>query len=360
MAQRVWGWGHLGGFRERAEWGTMKTMDTGMRSDQRRKVYFVVGGKHLRGNWPELVGNPKPFVPEERPERIVCGLDCWTLLTWARLCAADCPFEPVLVNRAVDGEVCVFHWDDASPRMGVHRCFAVVVQADRPAPPLADMTVVQNGLSGETASRRRIPLWKQPGLIPRDPARGTRLETVAYFGSDQYEPEFVKDGAFQDALHRRGVRFVNRFQGNWHDYGDVDAVLAIRRCPPIVLETKPASKLVNAWAAGVPAMLGPEPAYRELRSSPLDFLETPAAEAVLDAIDRLRGEPGLYAAMAENGLRRAEAFTDQRITEKWIALLTEALERNGRERLHPALRHAHCLINRQKSRIARRLLGWRD
>ena len=76
-------------------------------------------------------------------------------------------------------------------------------------------------------------------------------------------------------------------------------------CPPIVLETKPASKLVNAWAAGVPAMLGPEPAYRELRSSPLDFLETPAAEAVLDAIDRLRGEPGLYAAMAENGLRRA-------------------------------------------------------
>ena len=107
-------------------------------------------------------------------------------------------------------------------------------------------------------------------------------------------------------------------------------------------------------------MLGPEPAYRELRTTSLDFLETPTAEAVLDAIDRLQGEPGLYAAMVENGLRRAEAFTDQRITDRWMSLLTEALERNGRERLHPALRYGRCLINRLKSRIARRLLGWRD
>ena len=338
----------------------LEPMDIQTQSSRRQKVYFVVGRKHLRKNWPELVVDPKPFVPEERPERIVCGLDCWVLLTWARLCSADCPFEPVLVDRAVDGEVCVFHWDDASPSMGVHRCFAVVVQADRPVPPLADITVVQNGLSGETASRRWIPLWKQPGLIPRNPDRGARLETVAYFGSDQYEPQFVKAEAFREALHRRGVRFVNRFQGHWYDYSEVDAVLALRHCPPIVLETKPASKLVNAWATGVPAMLGPEPAYRELRTTPLDFLETPTAEAVLDAIDRLQGEPGLYAAMVENGLRRAEAFTDQRITDRWMSLLTEALERNGRERLHPALRYGRCLINRLKSRIARRLLGWRD
>lgn len=338
----------------------MTAMNTQSPSARREKVYFVVGGKHIRKKWPELAGDPKPFVPEARPERIVCGLDCWILLTWARLCAAGCPFEPVLVNKAVDGAVCVFHWDDASPRMGLHRCFAVVAQADRPAPPLADMVVVQNGLAGETASRRRIPLWKQPGLIPRDPARGTRLETVAYFGSDQYEPRFVKTDAFRDALRRRGVTFANRFQGDWHDYGGVDAVLAIRDCPPPVVRTKPASKLVNAWAAGVPAMLGPEPAYRELRSTPLDFLETPSAEAVLEAIDRLHGEPGLYAAMVKNGLRRAEAFTDQRITQQWIDLLAEALERNRRERLHPALRYARCLVNRQKNRIARRLFGWRD
>jgi len=192
------------------------------------------------------------------------------------------------------------------------------------------MTVMQNGLMGETGLRRTMPHWPQPGLIPRDPARGDRLETIAYFGSDQYEPQFVKTGAFQDALRQRGVRFVNRFQGEWHDYQHVDAVLAIRDCPSVVLATKPASKLINAWKAGVPALLGPEPAYRELRTSPLDFLEAASAEAVLDSIDRLQQESGLYRRMTEHGAKRAQAFDVNMLTQKWISLLEEARERNRR------------------------------
>lgn len=162
----------------------------------REKIYFVVSGKHLSREWPELVSDPRPFAPDGCPERILSGRDCWVILTWARLCAADCPFEPVLSCKAVDNAVCVFHWDDATPAMGVHRCFAVVAQTDRPRPALSDMTVMQNGLTGETELRRKMPHWPQPGLIPRDPARGDRLETLAYFGSDQYEPHFVKTGAF--------------------------------------------------------------------------------------------------------------------------------------------------------------------
>lgn len=216
----------------------------------------MVNEKHLRKRWPELLSDPTPFVPEARPERIVSGLDCWPLLTWARLSAVECPFDVRLATRAVDGAVCLFHWDDAVPRLGVHRCFAVVVQADRPDPALADMTVVQNGLEGEGAYRRYIPLWTQPGLVPRDPGRGDTLRTLAYLGSDQYEPHFVKSPAFRSALRERGVTFVNRFQGWWHDYREIDAVLAVRDCPPVVLATKPASKLVNAWTAGVARPLG--------------------------------------------------------------------------------------------------------
>ena len=219
---------------------------------------------------------------------------------------------------------------------------------------------MQNGVAGETGERLAVPHWPQPGLIPRDPARGDRLETIAYFGSNQYEPQFVKAGAFQDALRQRGVRFVNRFQGEWHDYRHVDAVLAVRDCPPVVLATKPASKLINAWKAGVPAMLGPEPAYRELRASPLDFLETASAEAVLDALDRLRQEPGLYRMMAEHGAKRAEAFDVDMLTQKWIALLEEARERNRRETLHPTMRVIRYWGNRQKINLGKRLSGWRD
>ena len=149
------------------------------RACPREKIYFVVNEKHLFKKWPELVSEPRPFAPDECPERIISGRDCWIILTWARLCAVDCPFDPVLSCRAVDNAVCVFHWDDATPAQGVHRCFAVVAQADRPRPALSDMTVMQNGLMGETGLRRTMPHWPQPGLIPRDPARGDRLETIA-------------------------------------------------------------------------------------------------------------------------------------------------------------------------------------
>lgn len=222
------------------------------------------------------------------------------------------------------------------------------------------MTIMQNGLMGETELRRKMSHWPQPGLIPRDPARGDRLETIAYFGSDQYEPHFVKTDAFQEALRQRKVSFVNRFQGTWHDYEGVDAVLAIRDCPSVVLATKPASKLVNAWKAGVPALLGPEPAYQELRVSPLDFLETGSAEAVLDSIDRLRQEPGLYRRMAEQGAKRAEAFQNDALIEQWIDLLEEARERNRQDRAHPVARCLRYLWNRQKISLGKRLSGWRD
>lgn len=170
----------------------------------------------------------------------------------------------------------------------------------------------------------------------------------------------MKTGAFQDALRQRGVRFVNRFQGEWHDYQHVDAVLAIRDCPPVVLATKPASKLINAWKAGVPALLGPEPAYRELRTSPLDFLEAASAEAVLDSIDRLQQESGLYRRMTEHGAKRAQAFDVNMLTQKWISLLEEARERNRRETLHPVMRSIRYLWNRQEINLGKRLSGWRD
>ena len=48
-------------------------------------------------------------------------------------------------------------------------------------------------------------------------------------------------------------------------------------------------------------------------------MRTPAD--VLRAVRRLRADPQLYARMVENGHRRGAAFTHERITEAWHALL---------------------------------------
>lgn len=107
----------------------------------------------------------------------------------------------------------------------------------------------------------------------------------------------------------------------WHDYRHADVVLAVRNLTAKDALAKPASKLVNAWLAGVPAILGPEPAYREIRRSDLDYIEVKTAQEALDALARLRSTPGLYQAMVENGRKRGADFTEPATVRRWVDLL---------------------------------------
>jgi len=116
---------------------------------------------------------------------------------------------------------------------------------------------------------------------------------------------------------------------SWHDYSTVDVVLAVR--PKFddghLRPEKPASKLINAWHAGTPAILGPEYAYRELRTSPHDYLEVDSLEEAMSAIDQLLEDRSLYAQMVQRCKKRACEFTFERITERWAEVLFECIPR---------------------------------
>jgi len=111
----------------------------------------------------------------------------------------------------------------------------------------------------------------------------------------------------------------------WPDYRAVDVLIAVRPPDRRLYLAKPATKLVNAWLAGVPAILGEEFAYRELRRSPLDYIEVASIDDARRAVRRLRDEPILYQAMVDNGRRRAREFTITSITEHWRKLLFDIL-----------------------------------
>ena len=86
-----------------------------------------------------------------------------------------------------------------------------------------------------------MPFWPQPGLVPRDAERGTRVERIAYFGRTATAPAWFYDKRFHSQLRRVGVEFEIRV-GEWFDYRDVDLVLAHRIESPTMLRHKPASK----------------------------------------------------------------------------------------------------------------------
>jgi hypothetical protein len=125
-----------------------------------------------------------------------------------------------------------------------------------------------------------------------------------------------------------------------NDYRDVDVLLAVRPAAMGLVRNKPAWKLFNAWLAGVPAILGAESGYRELREGPLDYLEAASPDAALQALQRLIDEPQLHAAMVANGFARGAAFTNAATLARWQALLFDTLapRLDGLRRRPPSLR----------------------
>jgi hypothetical protein len=194
------------------------------------------------------------------------------------------------------------------------------VRADRPPVYVAERVIVQNNVRPNGGPRRFVPLWSQPGLLSRDTARAERVETMAYFGREGALPSWFRDSHFIDALAECGVRFEIRHDA-WHDYRDIDLVLAYRLETPSMLQVKPATKLYNAWLAGVPALLGEEPAYRALRRSDLDYVPVASAGEVIAAVRALKSDAARYRAMIQNGEHRGAEFSVAATTTRWLNLL---------------------------------------
>lgn len=291
------------------------------------------------------------FVPETEDVEFLRGLDPdrdwqamkrgsqrWIVQTWARLRAAglDCD----LASSAPRTGTIVFH---NGHKRELRRQLAygadvtlVGIRGDRREALLADFEVLQNGLFADDRQRFFVPYWPQPGLIARDPARADRITRAAFKGFDNNLHPSLRGGEWAEFLRAHGIEWAVDSMSHahsedigvsvgWHDYREVDLVVALRPDAADRHSGKPATKLYNAWLAGAPAMLGPEYAYRELRRSELDYLEITGLQDAKAAVQRLLDQPTLYRAMIDNGRVRAREFTVEAITRRWITLLTETI-----------------------------------
>jgi Glycosyl transferases group 1 len=278
--------------------------------------------------WQELISDaPKSLPnPDEIPERIVSSSDAWIVCTYLRLAAVKANVR--VVDRVIPGEICVVDGREISIRNLSYNSFVICCRGDCPDPTIADWVVAQNSVQTCTRKSSSIPLWPQPGLIPRDITRGPMLENLAYKGHIRNLDDSFKTAAFRSALLALGIVFhldvcddqFSRTTG-WNDFRSTDALLAARNLTLEDALLKPPSKLVNAWGAGVPALMGPEPAFRELRKSELDYIEIRGPDDMIEALRRLKAQPALYEAMVANGLRRYTQFTTEKIVESWLAML---------------------------------------
>jgi len=294
----------------------------------RYPIYFVHRGL---SKWPELIGATQWIDPESCPQRFMVGHDIWTIQAFLRLKRRGNAVH--LAAEFVPGQINVVYYDDLLLKARPDRAFIVAIAPDRPRPAACDLRIVQNKLQVRTSKDYFVVHWPQPGLRRRDPSRNT-LHRLGYLGLAVYLSKAFQDDAFRRRLAELDIELVIR-EKDWTDCSDLDAILAVRQVSPFDLTIKPASKLINAWRAGCPALLGAEPAYQEMRTSPLDYFEVHSPDDALAALGRLRDEPGLMDRMIASGRRRAEEFSADNIAGCWESLLagpvSDAYERWQRE-----------------------------
>lgn len=260
------------------------------------------------------------------------GPQVWIGQTYCRLAAAGMPVH--LTAKPPTTGIVVVHRDDIASLIAAQPILPSIriigVRADRDPHAAAEVEIVQNGAAAG-GKAVHIPHWPQPGLIVRSPDRGSEIKTAVFKGSDREIHAGLHDAKWVAALRDLGIEWVENsaaWRGgraiaavNWNDYSEADLLIALRKPQGDFYRNKPASKLVNAWLAGVPAILGPEIAFRELRRTSLDYIEATTPAEAIAAVTTLKENPALYTAMVTNGRKRAADFTATAIVGQWRDML---------------------------------------
>jgi hypothetical protein len=285
-------------------------------------IHFIVPKAFV----DRLADLPRMTVGEDYPYW-VSGDFNWAAQSW--LVLREFREGMTIGTTPVPGKINFAHgmvWRALGSRAGEFRLSA---RADYPRLFDVDMEVLQNPTQPRPAGRAiYLPYWPVPGMIPRDPGR-TEVRTIAYAGriSKKNLSRELQDGSFA-ALGSLEFRVIEPHR--WHDMSGVDILLAVRTLDRQTHDDKPASKLWNAWRAGIPLVAGWDSAFSAAGCAGVDYLRCGSLDEVMIALENLAGDPGFYARISAAGLRRSVDVSQESIAHQWLGALdgpvTDAFE----------------------------------
>lgn len=228
--------------------------------------------------------------------------------------------------------------------------FLIDIVADALPHPGAAIHLVQN-----QAHARRLPNsffmphWPQPALRPREKNRGTNFEKIAFFGDPHnLAPELLAP-SWQERLKKDlSLELKLKKPDQWHDYSDVDAVIAVRDFSRRGQLHKPATKLYNAWLASVPFIGGNDSAYHSDGKSGIDYLLAHSPDQILQHLRRLKEDIGFRNFLIQNGNESGKKFNQVATLERWKNMIQKTLPLLSQEWKKKSSFHRHCYLFAQR------------
>lgn len=312
-------------------------------------VYFVTKDP----KWLDLIKCDQLPPIESLYERCLKDHDIWSAQAYLDLKQRG--LDVHLVRDAVPGQICVIPYYHLRPKDLLFKSYVVACQHDSPHPKLCEQRIVINPSRVLDATHHFLPHRPQPNLQPRHLDRGSTMQNLVFKGKAFNLCPPFRTPEFLSELNALGMQLITNTEqiqsdrdtfAGWADYSQADVVLAVRDMTLFDTSHKPALKLINAWFAGCPALLGPESAYQALRKSDLDYIEVRTPDDAIAALKYLQNNPDVYQAMVENGFRRAQEFTPDRIALAWHTLLSGPIAKGYEDWLQqsPVQKHLGCPV----------------
>ncbi|MEI6493838.1 MAG: hypothetical protein WCO94_14920 [Verrucomicrobiota bacterium] len=314
------------------------------------RVTFYLPDKYLPDDASRDVWKSGAIRKLEESGKIACA-QCWIYQTWTALAAAghDCALSPEIPEDGILIALSGFFGDSQKFPPGIF--FADIV-ADYLPHPAAHLHLVQNSAhAARLPNSVFMPLWPHPNLVPRNPERGQTFKNVAFLGDPRNLAAELHSDEWAAAVQRDlDLQLDIRRADRWHDYSDVDCVLAIRDFTKSRHPHKPGTKLYNAWLAGVPFIGGRDSAYTTDGHCGVDYLRADTPEQVFAHLRRLKGDQRFRTRLVEEGTKSGARFTPAMTLGRWEKLISETLPAAEREHA------ASSQIRRAFSRAANRAI----
>ena len=260
-------------------------------------------------------------------------VEAWVWQTWGALRRAGCVTE-VVTDIPAKGIVITMASLLPPDFCAPQGLFVADIVADALPHPGAHLHLVQNAAhSKRLRCSVYVPHWPQPGLMPRDARRGHTFERVCFFGDPANLDSTLRTKAWAESLRTRtGAVFELRSAERWHDYNDVDAVVAARDFSGRPQLRKPATKLHNAWLAGVPFVGSNESALGSGGHSGRTYLSAGSPTGMLGRLEELSRNVEMRKTLVRNGWQQARELTNERMTARWLDLLKMDIPAAARRR----------------------------
>ena len=291
-------------------------------------VYFYLPYSHITSDLPA----PDDFEWNDYS----LGKFCWVVQTFHRLKAAGVDCE--LVHELPKDGVVISHRacfpDFLIPKFGQ---IFICISADWGRHPFSQFFICQNKKQLHSSGIPRLEryfwpgksyfvhLWPQPGLIPRNVDRiEQEVVNIGYFGLAENLTTELRSDDWKSFLTTHGMNWcVISSPEKWRDYRSIDAVIFIRDFSGKKHINKPATKLYNAWIAGVIPICSPESAYVDEITSPNDAIVVDNYSDLKNKLLQLKNDMSLVKEIKKHGRHKSQEYTIPIIAQEWISIFDQ-------------------------------------